>query len=127
MLDFTGMQRRFLLVVISLRLTMISLTEASSILGFGLIGGRSYQLTILRIGREMSDRGHNFTLLTSVHEKLSPSMLDRAGAKDVHMVTFDGPADLGTEEWLNQLHRDRSQVLRPFIVMLLTTCNKTQP
>lgn len=106
MLDLTVMQR--LLVAVLLGLSSVG---ASSILGFGLVGGRSHQLTILRIGRELIDRGHSFTLLTSVHEKLSPSMLDRVGARNVRIMTFDGPPGLGTEGWLRNLSRDPSQVL----------------
>lgn len=71
-------------------------TSASSVLGFGRVGGRSHHLVLLRIGQELIDRGHTFTLLISVHdhEKLFPSMLDRAEVKAVNIVTFAGPPPL---------------------------------
>ena len=80
---------------IQLLLITLSLqqTSASSILGFGRVGGRSHHLVILRIGQELIDRGHTFTLLISEqdHEKLFPSLLDGAETKAVNIVTFAGP------------------------------------
>lgn len=79
-------------------------TSASSVLGVGRVGGRSHHLILLRIGQELIDRGHTFTLLISVHDhdKLPPSMLDTEQAKGVKFVTFTGPMPppLSSHGWL---------------------------
>lgn len=91
---------------------LVPQTSASSVLGFGRVGGRSHHLVLLRIGQELIDRGHTFTLLISVHDhdKLPPSMLDREEAKGVKVVTFAGPVPppLSSHGWLaiDQVRKD---------------------
>lgn len=85
----------FIVHLLSITLSLLlPQTSASSVLGFGRVGGRSHHRVILRIGLELIDRGHTFTLLISErdHEKLFPSMLDRAETRAVNIVTFAGPA-----------------------------------
>ncbi|DBA88869.1 TPA: hypothetical protein ACH3X2_000114 [Trebouxia sp. C0005] len=84
--------------------------QAASILGFAAIGARSHQYCMLRIGQELSARGHTFTLLVSDLENLSVLELGSKAFPGLNVVAFSGPPGVGTKEWYEQLSRDLTTV-----------------
>jgi len=83
---------------------------AGSILSFGAIGARSHQYNLLKIGQELVSTGHNFTLLVSRYENLNKKTLGKQNFNGLDIVDFNGPRELGTQEWFAQLPRDPLQV-----------------
>ncbi|KAL0039373.1 hypothetical protein WJX79_005388 [Trebouxia sp. C0005] len=86
--------------------------QAASILGFAAIGARSHQYCMLRIGQELSARGHTFTLLVSDLENLSVLELGSKAFPGLNVVAFSGPPGVGTKEWYEQLSRDLTTGLK---------------
>ena len=84
--------------------------NAVSVLGFALIGGRSHQYCVLRIGQELAARGHNFTLLVSDKEKLSVQELGSKAFPGLNVAQFAGPPGVGSSEWFQALSRDTKKV-----------------
>ena len=87
-----------------------SLVCGSSILAVGAIAGRSHQYCLLRIGQELTARGHKFTLLVSSVEGLTRRSLRSRAFPGLDLVEFDGPPDIGTTEWIEALPRDLKTV-----------------
>ena len=81
-------------------------TKASSILGFALVGGQGHQLPMLRMGRELASRGHNFTMLLSSADEISRTLLQSKAFPGLEIVSFVGPPHLGTRQWFEGLPRD---------------------
>ncbi len=84
--------------------------NAGSFLGFAAIGARSHQYSVLRIGQELAARGHRFTLLVSDLEGLSVQELGSKAFPGLDVIAFNGPPDVGTTEWYEQLSRDLNKV-----------------
>lgn len=84
--------------------------NAVSVLGFALIGGRSHQHCVLRIGQELAARGHNFTLLVSDKENVDVQRLGSKAFPGLNVVQFAGPPGLGSFEWFQALSRDIRKV-----------------
>ena len=98
------------LVLLAACLLLISDVKAVSVLGFALIGGRSHQHCVLRIGQELAARGHNFTLLVSDKENLTVEKLGSKAFPGLIVVQFAGPPGLGSFEWFQALSRDTKKV-----------------
>lgn len=81
-------------------------SEAASILGFAIVGGTSHQASLARIGLELIQRGHKFTLLLSSEDELSHSRLAYDPFSLLNVLNFSGPAGVGTMEWRARLPRD---------------------
>lgn len=87
--------------------------EASSVLGFALVGGQGHQLPMLRLGRELSSRGHNFTMLLSTADEISRTLLQSQAFAGLNIISFDGPPYLGTRQWFEGLPRDPQKASTP--------------
>lgn len=83
---------------------------AHSILGFAVMAGVSHQLNVLKIGHELADRGHEFSMLLSSQDAIGIDTITKHAFPGLKMVTFSGPAGVGTEEWASSLSRDPQTV-----------------
>ena len=93
---------------------LLSLTTygayASNILLFATVGARSHQFALLRVGQELTSRGHNLTLLLSSEEGLDRQGLGKHAFDELNIVTFAGPRGIGTQEWFANQPPDVTQV-----------------
>ena len=92
-----------LLLMLSLRCV-----SAASILSISSPGARSHQMNLLRIGRELAQRGHAFDVLISRDDVILQSLLkSRLRWFDgLTVIKYDGPPGIGTEAWGSSLSRD---------------------
>lgn len=100
-------------VLLFLLLVCLTCIEASSILGCATVGARSHHMNVLRIGRELVGRGHNFTMLVSSTDAISLDTVGSRGFPGLHVVQFKGPqTELapGTGRWAASLTRDPKEV-----------------
>ena len=97
---------RAILSALVLLFSHFSALEAASILGFAIVGGTSHQASLARIGLELVDRGHNFTLLLSSEDVLSHTRLAYGPFRSLTVLNFSGPAGVGTQEWRARMPRD---------------------
>ena len=74
-------------------------SRAASILGFSLVGSTSHQAPLGRIGLELTQRGHKFTVLLSSQDELSHSRLAYDPFGGLNVLNFSGPARNGTQQW----------------------------
>ncbi len=86
--------------------------EASSILGFAIVGGTSHQASLANMGLELMKRGHNFTLLLSSEDAVSQARLSRQPFSAVRQMNFSGPPHIGSHDWLMSIPRDPQKVRR---------------
>lgn len=75
-------------VLLFLLLVCLTCIEASSILGCATVGARSHHMNVLRIGRELVGRGHNFTMLVSSTDAISLDTVGSRGFPGLHVVQF---------------------------------------
>ncbi len=83
---------------------------ASSILGFAMVGTASHQLNMLTLGRELVNRGQEFSLLLSSAETLSREIIKAKSFPGLQVLEFDGPPGIGTKEWAATLPLDPKEV-----------------
>lgn len=88
------------------------MAKASNILGFAMAGGRSHHMNIVRIGQELAERGHNFSMLVSDKDDIGTETLSSKGFLGLQVHTFRGPLHIGTEKWASELSRDPRLVSR---------------
>jgi len=86
--------------------------SASSVLGVATIGARSHTMNVVRIGRELVERGHNFSMLISESDNIGAETLDARAFPGLKIITFRGPPGIGTEEWASGFTRDPQKVAR---------------
>ena len=98
---------------------------AVNILGFSVPGARSHQFPVLRVGQELAERGHNFTLLVSSEEALDKQRLGKRAFDGLHMATFQGPEGIGTQEWFVNQPRDVAEVCASGVITRLATVPET--
>ena len=79
---------------------------AKSVLGVAVTGGTSHHATFAKIGVELSERGHDFTLLLSSGDTLAQARLAYPPFSDLKQIRYSGPEYIGTNEWLSDLDRD---------------------
>ena len=94
-------------------LILCSAVQAASILGFALVGGQGHQLPMLRAGQELASRGHSFTMLISEHDEITRDLLTSKAFPGLNLLTFQGPADVGTRQWFSSIPRDSRQAGNP--------------
>lgn len=107
-----------------LRLVLVSLilfgsfvtSRSASILGFSIVGGTSHQAAIARIGLELVERGHNFSLLLSSEDELSHSRLAHNPFGALNVLNFSGPPGIGTQEWRAQIPRDPTKAGHSYVL-----------
>ena len=105
--------RASFLVLVSLFLICSTCIQAKSILGCATVGARSHHMNVLKIGKELTDRDHDFTMLVSSTDSISLDTVGARGFPGLRVVQFKGPqADLapGTELWAASLTRDPKKV-----------------
>ena len=100
-----GMHRLLLLSLVC-SAAVFSMAKASNILGFAMAGGRSHHMNIVRIGQELAERGHNFSMLVSDKDDIGTETLSSKGFLGLQVLTFRGPPHIGTEHWASNLSRD---------------------
>ena len=88
------------------------LCNASKILGVATIGARSHTMNLVRIGRELAERGHTFSMLISQFDSIGAETLDARTFSGLHVITFHGPPGIGTEAWASNFSRDPQKVDR---------------
>ena len=93
-----------------LLLTLIRCVDSGSILGFAVMAGVSHQLNVLKIGHELANRGHNFSILLSSTDAIGISTVTTNAFPGLGILTFEGPIGVGTEEWASGLSRDPQKV-----------------
>ena len=101
------------LLLLVLLLAVSTSTVAKAILGCAFTGAQSHHMSILRIGRELSARGHSFTMLLSSTDAVSIKTVNASAYSGLQIVTFAGPSGVlapGTEEWAAAFSRDTSKV-----------------
>lgn len=81
------MQRLTIASLLAVLLISLPDVHASSILAFSVTTAASHHLQVIRIGQELIERGHNFTLLISSAE-VNRHILDTAQARGCHIVEF---------------------------------------
>lgn len=79
-----GMTAASLLAVLLLSLPNV---QTSSILAFGVTSGVSHHLQLIKIGQELIERGHNFTLLISSAE-VSKHVFEQARGRGCQIIEF---------------------------------------
>ncbi len=100
------------LQLFALLTTCVMLCDASKILGVATIGARSHTMNLVRIGRELAERGHTFSMLISQFDTIGAETLDARTFPGLHVITFDGPPGIGTEAWASNFSRDPQKVDR---------------
>jgi len=93
--------------------------------GVSVPEARSHQFAVLRVGQELAKRGHNFTLLVSSEEALDKQRLGKRAFDGLHVVTFQGPEGIGTQEWFVNQPRDVAEVCAPGVITRLATVLET--
>lgn len=84
------------------------LPVGSSILGFSMVGTSSHQMLLLKIGQELVNRGHTFSLLVTTYDTMSLQVV--SGVSNIQVLMFQGPLYAGTEEWAARLPQDPQEV-----------------
>ena len=84
--------------------------HAASILCIPLPGARSHQMNLLRVGQELSERGHDFTFLLSEYDTIGQGIVESRRFPGLKVIKFDGPPGMGSAEWERDLPRDPFQV-----------------
>ena len=98
------------LQIFALLTTCVMLGDASKILGVATIGARSHTMNLVRIGRELAERGHMLTMLISQFDTIGAETLDARTFSGLRVITFDGPPGIGTEAWASNFSRDPQTV-----------------
>jgi len=65
-------------------------------------------MLLLKIGQELINRGHTFSLLVSAYDAMSLQVV--SGVSHIQVLTFQGPLYAGTEEWAARLPQDPQEV-----------------
>ena len=100
----------FLLVLL---LAKSASTVAEAILGCAFTGAQSHYMSILSISRELSARGHSFTMLLSSTDKISLNTVNASAFPALRIIEFAGPSGVlapGSDEWAAAFSRDTSKV-----------------
>ena len=94
------------LLIVALLIELTRSATAASIISISLPGARSHQMNVLRIGRELSERGHEFTVLVSRVDTILQDLLRSRSFPALRVIEYDGPPGVGTEAWGLNLSRD---------------------
>ena len=86
-----------------------------------MAGGRSHHMNIVRIGQELAERGHNFSMLVSDKDDIGTETLSSKGFPGLQVHTFRGPLHIGTEKWASELSRD-PRLVSHFQDLLTVAC-----
>lgn len=65
-----------------------------------------------RVGQELVDRGHTFSVLISSADKISQQTFETRKVPGMQALTFRGNEGVGTSEWAANLSRDPFKVRR---------------
>ena len=76
-------------------------------------------MNLVRIGRELAERGHTFSMLISQFDSIGAETLDARTFSGLHVITFDGPPGIGTEAWASNFSRDPQKVDRGRAVIMI--------
>ena len=87
-------------------------SSTSSILGVATIGARSRTMNVVRLGRELVECGHSFTMLISEHDVIGAQTVNARTFPGLNTVSFKGPEGVGTEAWASSFTRDPQKVQR---------------
>ena len=66
---------------------------------------------LVRVGKELARRGHNFTVLVSDQDSISRRVLKTRGFPGLEVVTFAGPPGVGSDAWAAEMSRDPQEVM----------------
>lgn len=98
--------RGFLVILtVALLVVLTRTATAASILSISSPGARSHQMNLLRIGRELSERGHTFTVLVSRVDTILQDLLRSRSFSNLKIIEYRGPRGVGTEAWGLNLSR----------------------
>ena len=90
--------------------SLARVSAAKSILGFASIGATSHQAVLARIGLELRERGHDFAMLVSSEDALTLARFAQDPFKDLRQIVWSGPAEIGSNQFLNKIPRDPAKV-----------------
>ena len=93
------------LLIVALLVVLTRTATAASILSISSPGARSHQMNLLRIGRELSERGHTFTVLVSRVDTILQDILRSRSFPNLKIIEYRGPRGVGTEAWGLNLSR----------------------
>lgn len=114
-------------VVLLLLLQRVTVcTEAHSILGCAVVGARSHHMNVLKIGEQLVNQGHNFTMLVSSSDTISLDTVGARGFPGLNVIQFEGPVGEdapGTEPWAANFSRDLKEA-RPYICIWWPLCSR---
>lgn len=100
-----GRLRIYVLLPLMLLLSLRS-ASAASVLSICMPGASSHLLNLLRIGRELNQRGHGFDVLVSKEDHILHSLLESRWFDGLKVIKYDGPLGMGTEALGASLSRD---------------------
>ena len=75
-----------------------------------------------RVGHELVNRGHNFTVLISSSDDISQQTFNSRNTPGMQVLTFQGTAGVGTLEWASNLSRDPVQVDNCMACFIMFVC-----
>ncbi len=75
-----------------------------------MTGATSHHATFAKLGLELVERGHDFTLLLSSGDTLGQDRLARPPFNELRQVKFAGPEGTGTSDSLSDLDRNPAKV-----------------
>ena len=97
----------FQMMVLAIGFTLV---RASKVLVFTMPGMRSHHMNMVKLAKELADRGHTVSMLVSCYDEIGQNVYATRGFAGLDEIRFAGAPEMGTEDWASKLSRDSAKV-----------------